>query len=201
MEKSISRLNNGCSKLLIKQDIQLGQIRDRLFAIAQPQRHHVILDLNTRSDLLTWEALRQVPEGKVYACVRNQTEAEKLNQQAAMMPELYAKRYLLGLRPQVLIASLPDLPSILEQHNRDIRFDKIMGRNALMSELDKVSIISQLIPWLNKTGVLILVETVPIHNQRVYNLLQPNWLPSELWSKLKLAEEAIYQNEEDPMVN
>ncbi|NJO97896.1 MAG: AAA family ATPase [Pleurocapsa sp. CRU_1_2] len=172
---------------------KLGQIRDRIFAIAQAQRHHVILDLNTRSGLLTWEALRQVPEGGVYACVRNQTEVENLNQQAAMMPEL--------LRPQVLVANLSDLPSILEQHDRDLRFDRIVGRNALMSEPDKVSIIKQLISWLNKTGLLILAETVPIHNQRVYNLLQPNWLPSKLWSKLKLAEEAIYQNEEDPMVN
>jgi len=172
---------------------KLGQIRDRLFAIAQPQRHHVILDLNTRSGLLTWEALRQVPEGGVYACVRNQTEAENLNQQAAMMPEL--------LRPQVLVANLSDLTSILSQQHRDIRFDRIVGRNALMSEADKVGIISQLIPWLNKAGLLILAETVSIHNQRVYNLLQPNWLPSKLWLKLKLAEEAIYQNEEDPMVN
>ncbi len=61
---------------------KLGEVRDRLFALAQLQRHHLVLDLNAKSGLLTWEALRQVPEGGVYACVSSQTEAEALNEQA-----------------------------------------------------------------------------------------------------------------------
>jgi hypothetical protein len=98
---------------------KLGEIRDNLFDLAQLQRHHLILDLNAKSGLLTWEAFRQVPEGGVYACVSNQTEAEALKEQAATLPEL----------------------------------------------------------------------------------LQPAWLPSGLWEKLKLAESAIYEDDSDPMVN
>ena len=172
---------------------KLGEIRDRLFDLAQLQRHHLILDLNAKSGLLTWEALRQVPEGGVYACVSNQTEAEALKEQAATLPEL--------LRPIVLIANSNQLPSVLAKEAKDIRFDCIMGRNALMLETDKVKVIKSLIPWLSAEGALVLAETVPLHTQRLYELLQPAWLPSELWEKLKLAESAIYEDDSDPMVN
>ena len=79
---------------------KLGEVRERLFDLAKLQRHHLILDLNAQSGLLTWEALRQVPEGGVYACVRSPTEALALNEQAAQLPEL--------LRPRILTAQLTD---------------------------------------------------------------------------------------------
>ncbi len=115
---------------------QLGGIRDRLFALVQLQRHHLILDLNAKTGLLTWEALRQVPEGGVYACVSSQTEAEALNEQAAILPEL--------LRPIVLTTTLNELPNLLAQQAQNLRFDCIMGRNALMSETDKVEVVKKL---------------------------------------------------------
>ncbi len=172
---------------------KLGEVRDRLFALAQLQRHHLILDLNAKSGLLTWEALRQVPEGGVYACVSSPTEAQALSEQAATLPEL--------LRPIVLIANSNKLPTVLAKKAKDIRFDCIMGRNALISETDKVKVVKSLILWLSADGVLVLAETVPRHTQRLYDLLQPAWLPSELWKKLKLAESAIYEDNSDPMVN
>ena len=57
---------------------RLATVRDRLFATAQLQRHHVVLDLNAGSGLLTWEAVRQVPEGGVYACVSSLIDATGL---------------------------------------------------------------------------------------------------------------------------
>ena len=91
--------------------------------------------------------------------------------------------------------------SDLAKEAKNIRFDCIMGRNALMSEIDKVKVVKNLIPWLSVEGVLVLAETVPRHTQRLYELLQPAWLPSALWEKLKLAESAIYEDDSDPMVN
>ena len=67
---------------------KLGDIRDRLFNLAKLQRHHLILDLHAKSGLLTWEALRKVPEGGVYSCVKNQTESTALEEQSAVLPEL-----------------------------------------------------------------------------------------------------------------
>jgi putative ATPase len=88
---------------------QVGQhlalLRDTVFHIAAPARHHIILDLNAASGLLTWEAVRRVPEGSVYACVHNQADAQALAQQAIVLPEL--------VRPIILNTSLSELPNCL----------------------------------------------------------------------------------------
>ncbi len=172
---------------------QLAEIRARLFTLAQLQRHHLVLDLNAQTGLLTWEALRQVPEGGVYACVKSQAEAEVLKEQATILPEL--------LRPVILTTTLKKLPNLLKQKAHDINFDCIMGRNILIWEKDKVKVIKNLIPWLRDEGTLILAETVPRYSQRLYHLIQPSWLPPKLFERLKLAEEAIYEDNSDPMIN
>jgi len=48
-------------------------LRDRIFTLAQPQRHHWCY-LNAGSGLLTKEALRRVPEGGVYACTHTPSD-------------------------------------------------------------------------------------------------------------------------------
>ncbi|MBW4473205.1 MAG: AAA family ATPase [Stenomitos rutilans HA7619-LM2] len=172
---------------------RLGALRDRLFTLAAPQRHHVVLDLNAGSGLLTWEAVRQVPEGSVVACVRTPTDAEALTQQAAALPEL--------TRPIVLQASLTELPSVLKTQVSDVRFDHIIGRNALMREVDKAGVVRSLVDWLQPNGTVTLAEAVPHQAQRLYQLLDPIWLSAKLYQKLTESEEAIYTQPEDPMVN
>ena len=44
---------------------RLGELRDRVLDACRLQRHGLVLDLNAGSGLLTWEALRRVPEGGV----------------------------------------------------------------------------------------------------------------------------------------
>lgn len=172
---------------------RLGEVRDRLFALATPQRHHVVLDLNAGSGLLTWEAVRQTPEGSVIACVRTTTDADAMTQQAAALPEL--------TRPIVLQTSLAALPTVLEAQASDVRFDHIMGRNALMREVDKVGIVRSLSHWLQPNGTVALAEAIPRQAQRLYQLLDPAWLSEKLYQKLVKAEEAIYTQPDDPMVN
>ena len=67
---------------------QLAQLRERVIAGAGLQRHHVVLDLNAGTGLLTWEAVRRVPEGGVWALVPGESEAEGLREQAARLDEL-----------------------------------------------------------------------------------------------------------------
>ncbi|MBD2103765.1 AAA family ATPase [Leptolyngbya sp. FACHB-261] len=172
---------------------QLGQVRDRLFMLAEPQRHQVILDLNAGSGLLTWEALRSVPEGGVYACAYTATDAQALQEQAAALPELS--------RPIVLSSSLADLTQTLTAQSPDLRFDRIIGRNALMREPDKQKAAQQLQAWLQPGGRLVLAETVARRTQRLYQLLDPVWLDPELYERWLVAEEAIYTDTSDPMVN
>ncbi|MBW4693886.1 MAG: AAA family ATPase [Lyngbya sp. HA4199-MV5] len=172
---------------------RLGAVRDRLFALASPQRHHVMLDLNAGSGLLTWEAIRQVPEGSVVACVRTITDADAIAQQAIALPEL--------ARPIVLQATLTDLPTVLKAQATDLRFDHIIGRNVLTREVDKASIVRSLLPWLQPTGSITLAEGIPRQAQRLSQLLDPTWLTTKLYKKLVQAEEAIYAQPDDPMVN
>ncbi len=172
---------------------RLGGVRDRLFTIANPQRHHIILDLKAGSGLLTWEAVRRVPEGGVYACVHTVTDATALTEQASALPELS--------RPIVLQTALSNLPAMLAERSPEIRFDRIIGRNALMRESDKAGIIRSLMRWLQPTGIIVLAEAIPRQTQRLYRLLNPAWLSSKLYKKLVQAEEKIYAQPSDPMVN
>jgi putative ATPase len=172
---------------------KLAAVRDRLFSLAQPQRHHVILDLNAGSGLLTWEALRQVPEGGVYAVARSPEDAEALQEQSATLPEL--------ARPVVVQTSLPDLPTTLAALDPNLRFDLIIGRNALLSEPDKVRIVRVLMEFLRPDGSLVLAETVPRQTQRLYDLVDAKQFNTKIYKRLVKAEESIYQNIDDAMVN
>ncbi len=172
---------------------QLAAVRDRLFTLAQPQRHHVVLDINAGSGLLTKEALRRVPEGVVYVITRTPAQANALQEQFSTLPEL--------MRPIVLSATLTELPAFLATQAPDVLFDRIIGRNALGHESDKVATVQSLAKLLRQSGVLVLAETVPRHTQRLYRLLDPTKLNANLYERLVAAEEAIYGSSSDPMVN
>ena len=171
----------------------LSQVGDRLFTLAQPQRHHVVLDLNGGNGLLTWEALRRVPEGSVYVYVRSPEDAQRLQEQAAALPKL--------MQPIVLQGAENDLPALLAaQVTPNLRFDQIIGRNALVHITDKAAVIQSLAQLLQPTGVITLAEVVPRHTQRLYQLIDSK-LDADLYKKLVVAEEAIYAQAADPMVN
>jgi putative ATPase len=59
---------------------RLGHLRDRMLAAARLARHSLVLDLKAGAGLLTWEALRRVPEGGVYALARSRRDADALRQ-------------------------------------------------------------------------------------------------------------------------
>jgi putative ATPase len=176
---------------------RLATVRDRLFAIAQLQRHHVVLDLNAASGLLTWEAVRQVPEGGVYACTYNPDDADTLKTQAAKLPELN--------RPVVITAAIAELPNTLATLNANLHFDRIIGHHALMREADKSSAIAILAELLLPESTITLHDSIPRHTQRIYRLLTPGQIDSNLststYTSWIEAEEAIYTQASDPMLN
>ena len=165
---------------------RLAKIRDRIFAHLSLQRHHVVLDLNAATGLLTWEALRSVPEGGVYALAYQQAEAIALEEQAATLPEL--------LRPMVICGNLREIP----QEITSTHFDAIIGYNALMREPDKLACIRQLANLLQPDGKIALYESIPRHTQRIYELID---LPDDFGDRWISAEESIYANPNDAMTN
>jgi len=58
------------------------------------------------------------------------------------------------MRPIVLPATLTELPGVLATQAPDVRFDRILGRNALVREPDKVAIIHRLAKLLRHSGYL-----------------------------------------------
>lgn len=174
----------------------LAELRDRVLDAARLQRHHTVLDLNADNGLLTWEAARRTPEGGVWALVRHEAAADVLRQQAARVPELE--------RPKVLVGSLLELSQLLAAAGDDaVRFDAVVGRNALLphSQGERRSVLTQLRTLITTGGVLSLAETSSRHSQRLYDLVDLSPLGDDLETRVRAAEEAIYSNPDDSLVN
>ena len=169
---------------------QLAHVRDRVFALPL-QRHHLVLDLNAGSGLLTWEAARRVPEGGVWALAADAEAGQALEQQAQRLAALE--------RPMVLVGELAALPGLLVAREQgDVWFDAVVGRNALTRVPDKGAAARILAGLLADGGHISLAEAVPRHTQRLYKLVD---LDDDLRERLMRAEEAIYAQDDDPMVN
>lgn len=171
----------------------LGQVRDRLFATLQPQRHHRILDLHARSGLLTWEALRRVPEGGVYARAGAKQDCAALTEQAAMLPAL--------ARPIVFEACFDALPEVLQDLAPHLQFEGIVGRNALGSQPDRAQIIAMLPQLLATGGAIALAETLHRHTQRLSALVSEGFQTTALGDRWADAEATLYDDPADPQFN
>ncbi|MCS6842943.1 MAG: AAA family ATPase [Caldilineales bacterium] len=195
-ERWLQRAVSGVSQRLAAQ-------RDRVVQAARLQRHHLVLDVNAGSGLLTWEALRRAAEGGVVALAHTAQDAEALRQQAERLPEVE--------RPLVLQGDLDDLPALLNGVARwgsvnsrlpaRLRFDAILGRNALTRHPDKAAAARLLANLLAEQGRISLAETVPAHTQRLYRLVDLAPLGPDLAAAVADAEEAIYRQADDPLVN
>ena len=83
----------------------------------------------------------------------------------------------------------------------EVRFDAIVGRNALLGAVDKEAALAHLAAKLAAGGWLALAETIPRHTQRIYALGDRVLLPSGLAERLVAAEESIYADATDGLVN
>ncbi|WP_017296696.1 AAA family ATPase [Nodosilinea nodulosa] len=163
---------------------QLGAVRDRIFELAPPQRHHRILDLNARTGLLTWEALRRVPEGGVYARVHTAQDQVALEEQAAQLPEM--------ARPVLVHADFEALAAYLESHTPGVRFERIVGRNTFSQVVNRDRFIAIVQQFLAPGGVVLLAETIPRHSQRISALVREDTLSKALGKRWHQADEAIH---------
>ena len=172
---------------------QLGLVRDRLFQALNPQRHHLLIDLNAATGLLTWEAVRQVPEGGIYACTHQKQDHEALLEQSIMLDELS--------RPVVLKVDAFDWITAVQQTKKSVLFDGIIGRNALMALEKKAEAIQQFKEIIAPEGKIVLAESVPSRGQRLSQLLKDKSTDSALLSHFAKAEALLFSDPQNPMVN
>ncbi len=172
----------------------LAALRERMMEAAQLQRHHVVVDLNAASGLLTWEMVRRVPEGGVWALAGTPQVAEALQQQAERLPEIE--------RPVVLQGDLTTLPELLRERGEgEVRFDAVMGRQVLTRCEDKAKALAGLRACLRPGGRLVLSEVIPRHGQRLSELADLSELGDDLVGQLREAEDAMYRMTDDARVN
>ncbi|MEL6470292.1 MAG: AAA family ATPase [Cyanobacteria bacterium J06623_4] len=175
---------------------QLGEVRDRLFATLMPQRHHLLLDLNASTGLLTWEAVRHVPEGGVYSCAHSEKAYSALVEQSTLLNEL-SRPVVIRVHDSNWMAALRELEAEQEQ----IVFDGIVGRNALMALENKVDAIEQLAELMGVGGKVVLAESVPAKAQRLSSLLDTSALDIELFQQIEAAENKLFNNPDSALVN
>jgi len=186
---------------------RLSTLREAVFDAAGILRHHMVLDLDAATGLLSWEALRRAPEGGVWAWSPSVAAAEALTGLASRLPELQ--------RPRVLAGS----PAALRAEAGAVRFDRILGRDALVrgalvhaalvdpalvdparaAEEGPAALLSTVQELLAPDGRLVLVETLARRTQRLYALLSPHELPAELLRTWAAAEDAVYDDPQDPL--
>ena len=143
---------------------------------------------------LTWEAVRQTPEGGVWSLAADPTNGDALRQMASRFPE--------PERPVIMIGDLEELDYLLQlRGEEDLQFDRIIGRNPFTRRmLNFPALAAQLLPRLLPGGQLCLAQIIPRHTQRLYELF--DWSgDAQLLEKVRIAEEAIYADLTDPLVN
>ena len=179
---------------------RLGDVRDRLFDLAAVQRHHLLLTLYDDGGLLTWEAVRRAPEGGVWALTADKQAASVLRQQAERLPELE--------RPAVIAGEVGELPRLLAlRGEEDVRFDCILARNPF-SEDQWAAIgdgspapLGALLNLLLPGGRLCIAQVIPRRGQRLHALVDWSPAPDGLAEKVRAAEDAIYTDPDDALVN
>jgi putative ATPase len=160
---------------------RLAALRDRLLSEAVLARHDRVLDLKAGTGLLTWEALRRAPEGGVWALAEDERSAAALAAGAARLGEVEG--------PTVIQGTLEELGTLLAlRAEADVRFEAIVGRNALGGLADPAQAVDTLVPLLAPGGRLSLAETLTRQAPRPSSLLAPAGLSEPARQRLRQAE-------------
>ncbi len=172
----------------------LALVRDRLFALAEVERTHLVLDANAGSGLLTWEACRRATEGGVWARVQTAAEAATLADGSRLLPALAA--------PAVVTGALADLPRLLEAQAGALpAFDRVLARDVLGRSADKAGRMAGLAALVAAGGRLVLAERVPGEGERLLAGLDWRGVAPDVAERAIAAEEAVYALPDDPLVN
>ncbi len=178
---------------------RLGALRDRVFEAAGCKRHHLVLDLRARTGLLTWEALRRVPEGGVHACVSEPDAQAAATLFASLRAQVEALPAL--ARPTIFAAPLLNLGPALAREAGGVRFDRVVGHAVFDGRDGAFSSVAKALAAALPAGArVVLAEPVPRRAQRLSALVPPDGLDAELVARWRAAEDALYADATDPLV-
>ncbi|TVR34845.1 MAG: AAA family ATPase [Spirochaetaceae bacterium] len=171
----------------------LQDVRERVIAAAELQRHSRVLVAGVGADVLLWEALRHTPEGLVGALVTNHAHAERIAYQAERLDPLQ--------RPLVCVAdpgALQPTADCAQRDNWPEQFEALLGRNLLQKCSDKTALLRR--ARQHSCGRIVLAETVACAGTRLSQLFGDK-LSAEQRELLCNAEESVFGDRTNPMVN
>jgi len=172
----------------------LGKVRERVLDSCSLQRSDLVLDLNARTGLLTFEAMRRTPDGGVWAVAHDQKAFSTLTAMADRFDTLS--------RPQIVSADWENFDSALKKAaGKSVRFDCIVGRSVLARTADKKELFGRIVKLLGKNGRLAVAETVPSEGQRISELADLSDLDKSITDKFLECENEIFSDKDDPMMN
>ncbi len=171
---------------------RLARVRDRILDYAGLKRDSLVLDTHARTGLLTFEAVRRVPEGNVWALAHDTKAYEALS--------TMAQRFSPFEQPQIVLTNVDNCDTDIRKAAGDaVRFDAIVGRNILNRSADKASLVARLAGCMADTGTMIFAETVHSTSQRISEFIR--FGKSGFEEEFRSAEESLFSNADDPMVN
>jgi putative ATPase len=189
-------LNRGkwLERTLSSRGSHLGLIRDRIIQTCELQKGDLVLDLNARTGLLTFEVSRHTPDGGVWALVYDDKSYSTVQGMASKIDVLS--------RPQIVKTSWDTFDIDLQNHaGKTVTFEKIVGRNILLHSQNKIDLLNRIIPFLSKKGCLVLSETVPSEGQRLSQFIDKTTTDESVVGLLLRAEDELVRDPSDTLVN
>jgi putative ATPase len=167
-------------------------LRDDLFGYFEWQRHWRVLDIAPGNGLFMTEALRRCPEGGVLVCEAEESKRELFEHLTAELPA--------PEQPLLLAGSFPGTLDSLAPEER--QFEIIMGRDTCIRSREREILFQAAASHLKPGGRLMLAEIMPREGSRLSDFFAADEaLKTELVKKLRQAEEAVYTDTENPLVN
>jgi putative ATPase len=172
---------------------ELDIIRKQIITLAELKKTDIVLDLDTRTGLLTFESLRHVPQGGVWAVAHDQNAFETIKKSSERLDVL--------LRPEIIFCPEELFPvEMYKKLDPKLKFNAIIGRNAIQKLEHKKDAIITIAQHLDNDGRIVLAESVPSEGQRISDLLSTN-IGNEEIERLRTVENELYNDAVNPLVN
>jgi putative ATPase len=168
---------------------RLADIRERIFAALDLPRHARILIPQTASGLLLWESCRHVPEGGVYGFTDSSREYDLLNRYIGTLTE----------EERPILIKDDQHSGIKKLISSGIRFEAIVGYDLFTRLTEKTILFSILKEAAAPDGSFSFAQTIPALSTRLSQL--SNELPTMIRQFLTDAEQLIYQDPANPLIN
>jgi putative ATPase len=176
-------------------------IRDRLFDGLPIRRHSRVLDVDARSGLLLWEALRRAPEGGVWGCVRTEEEQAILGHRMKDLGPVLRPTILRLASPLAAIAAAgPGAARAGLGIEESLSFEIILGRSLFTraTAAERAALARLLLELSAPEGSLAFAEVVPGLAQRLSALLPVQG--NGLREKIAAAEAGLYAGRAHPLL-